>query len=138
MIHLIMMVCNGTCCISKACLYHQTRIKCIPNSTFSQPYPKMPTATRTPPNRKQVRENKVNFINYTLLKYLICALAGMAQWTECRPANQKVTSSIPTHGTCLGCRPGPQMGACKRQPHIAAFSPLSPSIPLSLKVNKKL
>ena len=44
------------------------------------------------------------------------ALAGVAQWIEHWPANQKVTSSIPSQGTCLGCGPGPQLGACKRQP----------------------
>ena len=36
------------------------------------------------------------------------ALAVVAQWIECRPANQRVTSSIFSQGTCLGCRPGPQ------------------------------
>ena len=36
------------------------------------------------------------------------ALAGVAQWTECRPANQRVSGSVPSQGTCLGCRPGPQ------------------------------
>ena len=35
-------------------------------------------------------------------------LAGAAQWTEHGPANQRVTSLIPSQGTCLGCRPGPQ------------------------------
>ena len=42
-----------------------------------------------------------------------------------------VASSIPSQGTRLGCRPGPQCGMCKRQPHINVsltlfFSP-SPS-----------
>ena len=36
------------------------------------------------------------------------ALADVAQWTECRTANQRVASSIPSQGTCLGCEPGPQ------------------------------
>ena len=36
------------------------------------------------------------------------ALAGVAQWTEYQPANQRVTGSIPSHGTCLGCGPGAQ------------------------------
>ena len=36
------------------------------------------------------------------------AVAGVAQCIECRPVNQRVTSSIPTQGTCLGCGPGPQ------------------------------
>ena len=35
------------------------------------------------------------------------ALAGVAQ-TECQPVKQRVTGSIPSQDTCLGCRPGPQ------------------------------
>ena len=31
------------------------------------------------------------------------ALAGVVQWIECRPANQRVACSIPSQGTCLGC-----------------------------------
>ena len=38
----------------------------------------------------------------------ILALAAVVQWTESRPVNQRVTSSIPSQGTCLGCGPGPQ------------------------------
>ena len=36
------------------------------------------------------------------------APAGMAQWIKLQPVNQKVSGSIPSQGTCLGCRPGPQ------------------------------
>ena len=36
------------------------------------------------------------------------ALAGVAQWTECQHENQRVTGLIPSQGTCLGCRQGPQ------------------------------
>ena len=67
------------------------------------------------------------------------ALAGVAQWTEQLPVNRKVPGSIPSQGTCPGCRPGPQLGACERQPVDVSlahrcFSPLlSPSLPLSLK-----
>ena len=43
------------------------------------------------------------------------ALAGMAQWIQCHPANQRVAGPIPSQGTCLGCRPGPQLGVCERQ-----------------------
>ena len=35
-------------------------------------------------------------------------LAGVAQWIEHWPVNQRVLNSIPSQGTCLGCRPGPQ------------------------------
>ena len=34
------------------------------------------------------------------------ALTGVTQWIECQPANQRVTSSIPSQGTCLGFGPG--------------------------------
>ena len=43
-------------------------------------------------------------------------VAGVAQWTECQPANRKVISSIPSQGTCLCCRPGPPWRECERQP----------------------
>ena len=58
---------------------------------------------------------------------LISALAGVAQWIEHQPANQRVAGSIPHQGIYLGCRPGPQWGACKRQPYIdvSLCSPLS-------------
>ena len=64
------------------------------------------------------------------------ALAGVAQWTECQPINQRVMGSIPSLGTCLGCGVGPQFGACERQPHTDVSFSLSPYLPFSLKVNK--
>ena len=33
---------------------------------------------------------------------------GVAQWIEHELVNQRVTSWIPSQGTGLGCRPGPQ------------------------------
>ena len=66
-----------------------------------------------------------------LLKIKYLTLAGVVQWTECWPMNQRVSGSIPNQGTDLGCRPGPQLWACKRQPHMAVslplFLPLFPS-----------
>ena len=49
--------------------------------------------------------------------YQLLALVSVAQWLECRPVNQRVSGSIPSLGTCLGCRPGPWLGARKRQTH---------------------
>ena len=59
-----------------------------------------------------------------VLKNWFAALAGVAQWTECWPANQRVTSLIPSQGTCLGCGPSPQQGVHKSQPHIDVSLPL--------------
>ena len=56
----------------------------------------------------------------------VAALTGMAQWIEHQPVNWKVTGSIPSQGTCLGCRPGPQMGVCERQPINISLSPFHP------------
>ena len=63
---------------------------------------------------------KLHFFTFTVdiicnLDYTRQALAGVAQWVGSCTANQKVTSLIPSQGTCLDCEPGPQLGACKRQ-----------------------
>ena len=65
---------------------------------------------------------------------LIChlhSLAGMAQWIEHHPVNQRIASSIPSQGICLGGWPGPQGGACERQPHINVSLSLFLPSPLS-------
>ena len=49
-----------------------------------------------------------NTVFSDVLKIWWIALAGVVQWTECRLVNQRVTCSIPSQGTCLGCEPGPQ------------------------------
>ena len=36
------------------------------------------------------------------------ALAGVAQWIQRGPMNQRVAGSIPSQGRCLGHEPGPQ------------------------------
>ena len=54
-------------------------------------------------------------------KYIWPALASVAQCIECRPANRKVAGAIPSQGTCLGCRPGPQVGAYKRKTIDVSF-----------------
>ena len=58
-------------------------------------------------------------------------MARVAQWIEHGPVNQRVISLIPSQGTCLGCGPGPQLGAHEGQPHIDVSLSLSPSHPLS-------
>ena len=45
------------------------------------------------------------------------ALAGVAPWIDHQPVNQRVTGSIPSQGTYLGCRPGPQWEVREKQPH---------------------
>ena len=60
------------------------------------------------------------------------ALAGVAPWIECLPANQRVAVSTPSQGTCLGFGPGSQEGAHERQPHIYVSLPLFlPPFPFS-------
>ena len=46
----------------------------------------------------------------SLFKNCGSALAGVAQWLECWPANEKVSCLIPGQSTRLGCKPGAWMG----------------------------
>ena len=63
-------------------------------------------------------------------------MAGVAQWIEHWPANQRVTVRFPVRAHAWVCRPSLQWGALERQPHIDVSLSLSPSLPLSLKINK--
>ena len=60
------------------------------------------------------------------------ALAGVAQWIEFRPTNQRAAGLVPSQGTCLGCRSGPWLRVCERQPYtdvsLPLFLPLIPSL----------
>ena len=55
---------------------------------------------------------------------MLVALPSVAQWIECWLTNQKVTGSIPSPVTCLGCGPGSQYGVWGRQPYIAVSLPV--------------
>ena len=62
---------------------------------------------------------------------LVVALAGVAQGTEHRPANQKAACSIPSQGMCLGWGPGPYWGPCESQlidVSLLLFLPPFPSL----------
>ena len=39
-------------------------------------------------------------VSYRCFKNEHRALAGVAQWSECWPKNQRVAGSIPSQGTC--------------------------------------
>ena len=60
--------------------------------------------------RIQVEQNR-QLINTVLYVFVFfkkdSALTGVAHWIEYWPVNQRITGSIPSQGTCLGCRPGP-------------------------------
>ena len=45
--------------------------------------------------------------DYFVTNKYISALAGVAQWIKCQPANQRVAGSIPNQGTSLGWGPCP-------------------------------
>ena len=59
------------------------------------------------------------------------ALAEVAQWIECGPVNQRVSSLIPSQATCLG----PQCGVLRGN-HTLMFLSLSYSFPSPLSKNK--
>ena len=64
------------------------------------------------------------------------ALAGAAQWIEHWPVNQRVSGSIPSQGTCLGCGPGYPVWGLQEATKHWCFSPLSFSLPSSRSKNK--
>ena len=66
----------------------------------------------------------------------IRVLAGVAQWIEHGPANQKVTGSTASQGTGLGCGPGPRLGVHERQPHTDVSLPVFLPVFPSLNINK--
>ena len=70
-----------------------------------------------------------------LNKKMELALAGVAQWSDCWSAKQRVASLIPSQGTCLGCGPGAQLGAFPEATTHWCFSP-SFSLPSPLSKNK--
>ena len=75
------------------------------------------------------------------IMFVYLALAGMAQWNEREPVDEKLTGLIPSQGTWLGGGPDPQLGRARGNQLMflsyQCFSPsLSPSFPLSLKINK--
>ena len=77
-----------------------------------------------------MQENKDLTYYFVSLIFSI-AMAGIAQWIEHQLANRKVPSSIPSRGTCLSGGPGPQFGACERQPldvSLPLFLPPFPSL----------
>ena len=57
------------------------------------------------------------------------AMAGVAYWIEHRPMKREVANSIPSQDTCLGCRPGPQLGVCKIQQINACLTHIEVSLP---------
>ena len=66
-----------------------------------------------------------------MLKMGSITLAGVAQWIEHQPVNGKVTGSIPSPGTSLGCGSSPQKGVSERQladVSLLLFLPPFPSL----------
>ena len=63
-----------------------------------------------------IKSKSINHIPLPIKFYLFfkkkftLALADVVQWIECWPKNRRVTSSIPSQGTCLGCRQVPGWG----------------------------
>ena len=67
------------------------------------------------------------------------ALAGVVQWIECRPTNQKVTSSIPgqvrAHAWVLGQAPGWGHARGNRSTYLSHTAvSLPPFLPLFLSL----
>ena len=69
------------------------------------------------------------------------AWAGVAQWIECQPVNQKVAGLIPSQGTCLGLQARSPSGGVQEATnrcfsHTSMFLSLCFSLPPPLSKNK--
>ena len=79
-----------------------------------------------------------SFSIFIFLTFNLCviklklALACVAQWIECRLVNQKLATSIPSQGISQD----PIVGVREATTHWCSSLSLSPSLPLSLKINK--
>ena len=89
--------------------------------------------------KEQAQEQKMHMpVQSTHIKKY-SALAGVAQWIELRPASRRVTGSILSQGTSLGCGLHPHCGACERQlidqciSHTSMFLSLSFCFPSPLQ-----
>ena len=71
-------------------------------------------------------KHRQNNINKTQSRHL----AGVAQWTECRPENQRIAGWTPSQGTCLAYGPGPLAGGN----HTLMFLSLSLPSPQKKKI----
>ena len=82
-----------------------------------------------------------NFLNIWMMifyKNISLALTSVAQLVGPHPANWKVAGLIPSQGTCLGCRPGPQLGHVQKVgDRCFSITLLFLSLLLSLKINLK-
>ena len=66
------------------------------------------------------------------------ALTGVTQRVGHCPVNQHIAGSIPSQGTSLDCRPGPQLGECEKQAVDVSLTHgcFSFSLPSCLSKNK--
>ena len=70
-------------------------------------------------------------IEYTRIIIFKKGLAGVAQWIASWPAKWKATGSIPSQGTCLGCRLVPSWGHARGN-WLLYLSHIDVSLPLFL------
>ena len=82
------------------------------------------------------------FLHPPLLKNTVPWLVRLHGLGINQPANQRVASSIPSQGTCLGGGPSPHLGGCEKQPTDVFLAhgclSLSFSLPYPLKIKKKI
>ena len=112
-------------------LVRQEIKKLLPNSIF----PFLSHRRQLGVTSQTFQNLRICFKGNVALKTLQGAVAGVAQWTDRWPVNQRVTrvtGSIPSQGTCLGCGSDPQLGSRERQPHfdvsLALFLPPFPYV----------
>ena len=114
---------------------------CTDWESNSQPFSTQAGAQSTEPHQRAIK----SYLGVTLKKFglnlasynnILSALAGVAQWIECPPVNQKVTVQFPVGARAWVVGQDPSR-RCARGNHTWIFLSLSFSLPSpSLKINK--
>ena len=90
-----------------------------------------------------ILRSQKNLWDFSRLKEMSLPLTGVAQWAGHHPTSQKISDSIPSQGTGLGCRLVPGWGMretsnqCFSHMGTLTFLSVSLSLPLSPKINKQ-
>ena len=100
----------------------------------------------TEPLGKLSPARPISGLSHLANKNTRCSLAGVARWTECRPARQGVASLVPVGvglvpgrgvDACLGCGPGSPVQGHAGGNHTLMFLSLSFLLLFPLKTNLK-
>ena len=98
------------------------------SSGFMPTYPANQVNGETAYSKQSLKVNLGNSFSRDTEKPWLVWLSGLSAGLP----NQRVTGSIPSQGTCLGCSPGPQWGGSREASYTLMFLPFFFPLPSHL------